>query len=420
MQCRSCSTEIKAPFLSLGKTPLSNSYVKKEDLNKPEPQFPLETFICPKCLLVQVDDFERPENIFNEDYAYFSSYSDSWLKHCENYATEMTSRLRLSAKSLVMEIASNDGYLLQYFKAKGISVLGIEPTKNTALVAQEKGIPTETVFFNTETAKKLKESGRAADLLLGNNVLAHVPGLNDFVGGLRHALKPTGTLTMEFPHLEKMIEGLQFDTIYHEHFCYYSLYVVKNLFFKHGLTVYDVQELPTHGGSLRVFARHNENATLKVQPIVEDIISREVKKGFTTVDFFNAFPKKVERVKKDLLEFLKTAKAEGKTVAGYGAPAKGKGEQPGDHQRGAEHHRLGEHALEDVREIFGGDRERLHGSSRNALPVRCRKTASRFGSSIATEVIRTPSCAAVSNRRGRTRLLSSTRRVSRPWSAERL
>ncbi|MDZ4662716.1 MAG: class I SAM-dependent methyltransferase [Pseudomonadota bacterium] len=323
MRCRSCKSEIKNPFLSLGKTPLSNSYLKKEDLNKPELEFPLETFVCPQCFLVQVDDFEQPENIFNEDYAYFSSYSDSWLKHCEEYASEMTTRLGLGAKSLVMEIASNDGYLLQYFKARGIPVLGIEPTKNTALVAQQKGIPTETIFFNTETALQLAKSQRSADLLLGNNVLAHVPQLNDFVSALKLALKPNGTLTMEFPHLEKMIEGLQFDTIYHEHFCYFSLFAVKNIFFKHGLTVYDVQELSTHGGSLRVFARHNENNALPVQTCVESIVQREIKKGFTSVEFFNDFPKKVERVKSDLLSFLKTAKSEGKKVVGYGAPAKG-------------------------------------------------------------------------------------------------
>ena len=253
--CRSCAAPLQHTFVNLGMSPLSNSYLSREDLGKMEPFYPLHALVCERCFLVQLEQFESPENIFSS-YAYFSSYSDSWLDHVRRYVDETSKRFALSAKSLVVEIASNDGYLLQYFKAKGVPVLGIEPAQNVAEVARKKGISTLTKFFGASVARELSAGGQSADLIVANNVLAHVPDLNDFVGGLKILLKPHGLITIEVPHLLRLIEGHQFDTIYHEHFSYFSLLALEGVFRKHGLTVFDVDQLSTHGGSLRLYIRH--------------------------------------------------------------------------------------------------------------------------------------------------------------------
>jgi 2-polyprenyl-3-methyl-5-hydroxy-6-metoxy-1,4-benzoquinol methylase len=301
-------------------SPLSNSFVPAERLNAMEPFYPLHAFVCETCFLVQLDEFESPEEIFT-DYVYFSSYSDSWLEHSRRYAAAMTQRLGLDSTSQVVEIASNDGYLLQFFAKSGIPVLGVEPAANVAAVATEKGIPTLVKFFGVETATGLCESGQRADLLLGNNVLAHVPDINDFVAGMTILLKPGGVITMEFPHLLKLIEFNQFDTIYHEHFSYLSLHSVERIFKAHGLQVFDVDELPTHGGSLRIYARHDHAEPVETN--IEVLRQAEQDAGIGLLSTYAAFGERVEATKRRLLEFLITAKAEGKSVAGYGAPAKG-------------------------------------------------------------------------------------------------
>jgi SAM-dependent methyltransferase len=318
--CRFCDTTLTHSFCDLGMSPLSNSFVSAERLNAMEPFYPLHAFVCEACFLVQLDEFESPEEIFS-DYVYFSSYSDSWLEHSRQYAEAMTQRLGLDATSQVVEIASNDGYLLQYFAKSGIPVLGVEPAANVATVATEKGIPTLVKFFGVETATELRESGRQADLLLGNNVLAHVPDINDFVAGMTILLKPGGVITMEFPHLLKLIEFNQFDTIYHEHFSYLSLHAVERIFKAHGLQVFDVDELPTHGGSLRIYARHDRAEPVETN--VEVLRQTEQDAGIDLLSTYAAFGKRVEATKRTLLEFLIKAKAEGKRIAGYGAPAKG-------------------------------------------------------------------------------------------------
>jgi SAM-dependent methyltransferase len=318
--CRFCDTTLTHSFCDLGMSPLSNSFVSAERLNAMEPFYPLHAFVCEACFLVQLDEFESPEEIFS-DYVYFSSYSDSWLEHSRQYAEAMTQRLGLDATSQVVEIASNDGYLLQYFAKSGIPVLGVEPAANVATVATEKGIPTLVKFFGVETATELRESGRQADLLLGNNVLAHVPDINDFVAGMTILLKPGGVITMEFPHLLKLIEFNQFDTIYHEHFSYLSLHAVERIFKAHGLQVFDVDELPTHGGSLRIYARHDRAEPVETN--VEVLRQTEQDAGIDLLSTYAAFGKRVEATKRTLLEFLIKAKAEGKSIAGYGAPAKG-------------------------------------------------------------------------------------------------
>lgn len=318
--CRFCDTTLTHSFCDLGMSPLSNSFVSAERLNAMEPFYPLHAFVCEACFLVQLDEFESPEEIFS-DYVYFSSYSDSWLEHSRQYAEAITQRLGLDATSQVVEIASNDGYLLQYFAKSGIPVLGVEPAANVATVATEKGIPTLVKFFGVETATELRESGRQADLLLGNNVLAHVPDINDFVAGMTILLKPGGVITMEFPHLLKLIEFNQFDTIYHEHFSYLSLHAVERIFKAHGLQVFDVDELPTHGGSLRIYARHDRAEPVETN--VEVLRQTEQDAGIDLLSTYAAFGKRVEATKRTLLEFLIKAKAEGKRIAGYGAPAKG-------------------------------------------------------------------------------------------------
>src|SRR4030042_1166318 len=280
MNCRFCKTELKHLFVSLGSLPLSNAFLTKEQLNKIEPFYPLNVYACSNCFLVQVEEFETPENIFS-DYAYFSSYSDTWLKHAKTYSEDMIRLFRLDRNSFVVEIASNDGYLLQYFSERGIPVLGIEPARNVAEVARKKGIPTETLFFGTETAKQLASEGKRADLLLGNNVLAHVPNLNDFVMGLKILLNPHGVITMEFPHLMRLMEETQFDTIYHEHFSYFSFLTVERIFHTHGLTLFDVEELSTHGGSLRIYARHIEDTSKPIDQRIFKLRVREEVAGFT-------------------------------------------------------------------------------------------------------------------------------------------
>ncbi len=322
MKCRFCSKDVKDLFVSLGASPLSNAFLQADRLQKMEAYYPLDVYVCRHCFLVQLDEFELAQNIFTDNYAYYSSFSNSWLDHCRRYVEKMIPQFNLDSSSQVVEVASNDGYLLQYFVEKGIPVLGIEPSANTAEVARQKGVATEVCFFNTATAKSLSQQGKSADLMLGNNVLAHVPNLNDFISALKILLKPHGVITMEFPHLEKLIEEVQFDTIYHEHFSYFSLSFVQMAFLKHGLRVFDVEELPTHGGSLRIYAAHAERDIL-VRPAVTEIVSRELQKGFSNSEFYQQFGKRVARVRNDLLKFLITCQEQGKSVVAYGAAAKG-------------------------------------------------------------------------------------------------
>jgi len=321
-KCRFCGTLLKETFVDLGMHPLSNAYIKPGKLNRMEPFYPLHAFVCSKCFLVQIEEFESPEAIFS-DYAYFSSYSDAWLKHCENYVESMIGRFGLNNSSKVIEIASNDGYLLQYFNKKKIPILGIEPAQNVAKVAREKGIPTEVKFFGVKTANELLSKGTQADLLLGNNVLAHVPDLNDFVAGMKIVLKKKGIITMEFPHLLCLMEKNQFDTIYHEHFSYFSFVVVESVFAKHGITLFDVEELATHGGSLRIYGCHDNNKEHLVSANVEDLKMREINLGLDKIDIYQGFSRKVNLIKCELLEFLIQAQKSGKSVVGYGAAAKG-------------------------------------------------------------------------------------------------
>jgi len=320
--CRFCGHPLRQSFVDLGMSPLANSYVEPEALQRMEPFFPLHVWVCEHCLLVQLPETESPEVIFS-DYAYFSSYSTSWLRHAESYVAAMVERFGLDQESQVVEIASNDGYLLQYFQQRGIPVLGIEPAGNVAQAAQERGIRTLVKFFNTKTAGELADEGLEADLLLGNNVLAHVPGLNDFVEGLKVALKPGGVVTMEFPHLMRLMAENQFDTIYHEHFSYFSLRTVLDVFRVRGLTIFDVEELPTHGGSIRIYARHTEDESKPVEPRVTELLDRERAAGFDDLDHYLSFGEQVRETKRKLLSFLVRLKNEGKSIAGYGAPAKG-------------------------------------------------------------------------------------------------
>ena len=322
-KCRFCATPLSNVQCDLGMSPLANSYVRFEDADSPEKLYPLKVWVCDRCLLSQLEEFESPDAIFS-DYLYFSSFSTSWVEHARRYCEMMMGRFEFDATSQIIEIASNDGYLLQHFKAKGIPVLGVEPAANVAKVAwEQKQIPSVVKFFGVQTARELVSDGKAADLLLGCNVLAHVPDINDFVGGLKIALKPTGVITFEFPHLLRLIENNQFDTIYHEHFSYLSLLAVEKIFAHHGLTLFDVEELPTHGGSLRIFARHTENASLAVIDSVEKMKEKETAFGLTRMATYTAFGDKVKATKRKLIEFLNEAKDAGKKVAAYGAAAKG-------------------------------------------------------------------------------------------------
>jgi len=323
MHCRFCQTPLRHLFVSLGSSPLSNAFLRAEDLHKMEPYYPLDAYVCENCLLVQLDEFEKPTDIFNSDYAYFSSYSESWLSHCRQYVDMAVKRFGLNEGSSVVEIASNDGYLLQYFKKYDIPVLGIEPAANTAAVALANGIPTEIAFFDRIYAENICRAGRQADLIIGNNVLAHNPNLNDFVGGLKLALKAGGVITMEFPHLVRLVEEVQFDTIYHEHFSYFSLLTVERIFRSHGLVIFDVEELSTHGGSLRIYAGHPEDPGRSVCARVDDLRTREMAAGYGNIDHYLSFHRRVQSLKRDLLQCLITLKREGKKIVGYGAPAKG-------------------------------------------------------------------------------------------------
>jgi 2-polyprenyl-3-methyl-5-hydroxy-6-metoxy-1,4-benzoquinol methylase len=321
--CRFCTANLTEVFADLGMSPLSNAFVPADRASQMEPFFPLTAYVCTECLLVQVPEFEAPENIFSATYAYFSSFSDTWLAHVKRYVEAMADRYAIGADSRVVEIASNDGYLLQYFVERGVPVLGVEPAANCAAAAEERGVKTLTAFFSAATARKLVDEGKAADLLLGNNVLAHVPDLNDFVEGLRVALKPRGVITMEFPHLLHLIEESQFDTIYHEHFSYFSFLAVQKIFAAHGLTIFDVEELPTHGGSLRIHAQRTDSGAQPLNGRVEALLEKEREAGMESLETYRAFAAGAQKVKRDLLRFLIDAKEQGKRVAGYGAPAKG-------------------------------------------------------------------------------------------------
>ena len=320
--CRFCGTKLRHTFVDLGMSPLCESFLTAEHLNEMEPFYPLHVHVCEKCFLVQLEAYVTPEHIFT-DYAYFSSYSDSWLAHAKNYTGQMIERFSIGANSFVVELASNDGYLLQYFAEKKVPVLGIEPAANVAAVAVRKGVPTLVKFFGRETARELADAGKQADLLLGNNVLAQVPDINDFVAGMKILLKPGGVITMEFPHLQRLMEENQFDTIYHEHFSYFSLLTAEKIFAAHGLTLFDVEELPTHGGSLRIFARHAEDTSKLVGPRVTGLRQREESAGYTRLETYSRFADQVKETKRKLLEFLIHAKRGGKKIAGYGAPGKG-------------------------------------------------------------------------------------------------
>ena len=320
--CRFCDTPLSDTFANLGMTPLSNSFVPADRTSSMEPFYPLHAYVCSSCRLVQLEEFESPEHIFG-DYLYFSSYSESWLRHAEAYAEKMTQRLGLGAGALVIEIASNDGYLLQYFQQRGVGVLGVEPAANVAAVAVEKGIPSEVAFFGVETATRLRKQGLAPDLMAANNVLAHVPDINDFVGGFAVLLAPEGVVTVEFPHLMRLIERSQFDTIYHEHFSYLSLHVVQRIFARHGLRVFDVEELSTHGGSLRVFACHDAAAKHAATGAVAQVLAAELAAGLEDDAVYRRFAAQVVEAKVSLLRFLIEARSEGKRVVAYGAPAKG-------------------------------------------------------------------------------------------------
>jgi len=322
IRCRFCGTPLKHTFADLGLSPFANSYLTKEQLYQMEPFYPLQVYVCETCFLVQLPVFQRPEEIFG-DYAYFSSYSDSWLQHAKSYTDMMVKRFSIDPDWMTVEIASNDGYLLQYFKGKGIPVLGIEPARNVAKAAQDAGVPTVDKFFGVQTAKELAAAGKNADLLIGNNVLAHVPDINDFVKGMKILLRPDGIITMEFPHLLRLVEENQFDTIYHEHFSYFSLIAVKKIFDTHGLTLFDVEELATHGGSLRIYARHSEDSSKPVCRAVPALIDRETRKDFTNLEYYLNFGDTLKNAKRNILQFMIGLKKEEKTIAGYGAPAKG-------------------------------------------------------------------------------------------------
>jgi len=303
-------------------SPLCQTHIAPDQLHEMEPFYPLHAYICSACFLVQLQEFVSPGDIFGE-YAYFSSYSTSWVEHARRYTEMAIRRFALGPRSKVVEIASNDGYLLQHFAASGVPVLGIEPAANVAKVAVERGVPTTVRFFGCETAASIATEHGKPDLLLGNNVLAHVPDLNDFVAGMKILLAPGGVITMEFPHLLRLMADNQFDTIYHEHFSYFSFVTVERIFARHGLTLFDVEELPTHGGSLRIFARHVENAALPVSAAAHELRRREIDDGFETLERYRGFEAQVRRTKNRLLGFLIDAKARGKTVVGYGAPGKG-------------------------------------------------------------------------------------------------
>lgn len=320
--CRFCESPLTHTFLDLGMSPLCESYLKAEQLNKMEPFYPLHVYVCERCFLVQLQEFVPPEEIFTE-YAYFSSYATSWVEHARQYTDMIIDRLGLSSQSFVVEIASNDGYLLQHFVQRGIPVLGIEPAANVAKAAITKGIPTLVKFFNDKTARGLAIEAKQADLIIGNNVLAQVPNLNEFVRGMKILLKPHGVITMEFPHLVKLMQENQFDTIYHEHFSYFSWIAVERIFAAHDLRLFDVEELTTHGGSLRIYACHEEDASKRLSTRAAALKQKELEAGLQRVETYASFTEQVKETKRKLLDFLIAAKRSGKSIAGYGAPGKG-------------------------------------------------------------------------------------------------
>jgi hypothetical protein len=320
--CRFCGATLRHTFVDLGMSPLCESFLTREQLNQMEPFYPLHAQVCDRCFLVQVEEYVGPERIFSE-YAYFSSFSTAWLAHAKSYVDMITSRLGLGAESYVVELGSNDGYLLRNFVAKGIPVLGVEPAANVAEAAVKQGVPTTTRLFGRETAGELAAERGRADLVIGNNVLAQVSDLNGFVAGMKILLKPQGVITMEFPHLLRLMDENQFDTIYHEHFSYFSFLTVERIFAKHGLTLFDVEELWTHGGSLRIYARHTGDDSRPLCPRVEQLLAREQAAGLNRLEKYALFTEQVQETKRRLLEFLIGAKREGKTVVGYGAPGKG-------------------------------------------------------------------------------------------------
>lgn len=320
--CRHCGASLRHTFVDLGMSPLCESYVSREDLNRVERFYPLHAYVCERCYLVQVDDYVSAEEIFTE-YAYFSSYADSWVEHMRRYAEMISARLGLSERSLVVEVGSNDGYLLRHFVDRRIPVLGIEPAANVAKVAIARGIPTLVRFFSEETARELAAAGKQADLICGANVLAQVPDPNDFISGMRVLLEPRGVVTIEFPHLLRLMEENQFDTIYHEHFSYFSFLSAETIFAAQGLTLFDVEELPTHGGSLRVYARHAADGTKPMSARARELRQRELDSGITRIETYTTFGERAKATKRKLLEFLIGAKNSGKVIVGYGAPGKG-------------------------------------------------------------------------------------------------
>ena len=323
MNCRGCGTLLNLPLIDLGTAPPSNAYLRPEQLEVAEQWVPLKVQVCQCCWLVQTEDYTSAESLFDADYAYFSSFSSTWLEHAERYVANMVERLGLNAESRVVEIAANDGYLLQYVAKRGIPCLGIEPTRSTAKAAREKGLEIRELFFGRETALQLVEDGWAADLMAANNVLAHVPDINDFLTGFAVLLKPQGVATFEFPHLLALMAGAQFDTLYHEHYSYLSLTAVQTLCERNGLEIFDVSHLPTHGGSLRVFVQRANGTRRPQQPAVQQALAAEMLAGVTQPGFYATLAPAAERIKHELLRFLLQAKAEGKRVVGYGAAAKG-------------------------------------------------------------------------------------------------
>ncbi len=321
-KCRFCGSRLRYVFVNLGLSPLANAYLKEDELSRDEKVFPLRVFVCGDCLLVQLEQWETPENIFGE-YAYFSSYSESWLNHARAYVLAMIDRFEIDRRSKVVEVASNDGYLLQYFVEKEIPVLGIEPAQNVAAIARSRGVPTRVEFFGESTARTLRREGMSADLLIGNNVLAHVPNLNDFVRGLRTVLSDRGVITMEFPHLIRLCEDCQIDTIYHEHFSYFSFTTVEKIFAAHSLMIFDVEELPTHGGSLRIFAQRVRTGSHPVTERVIELRKQEADAGFADLSTYLSFGERAKQIRQKLVDFLISAKQGGKRVVAYGAPAKG-------------------------------------------------------------------------------------------------
>lgn len=322
MKCRFCGTELKDVFIDMINSPASNSFLTFEQLNEPEIFYPLKVYTCPECLLVQIDEYKKSNEIFSNDYVYYSSYSKSWLEHSKRYVENMMNRFSFDQSSLIIEIASNDGYLLQYFQEKEIPVLGVEPTMNTAEVARKKGIESINDFFGVKLAEEMVKNGIKADLLIGNNVLPHVPDIVDFVKGMKKILKENGIITMEFPHLMNLVDNNLFDTIYHEHFSYLSFATTKRIFEAQGLEIFDVEEITTHGGSLRIYAKHSGNRR-QVSLSVNTLLQKEKDHGMNLMPYYKGFQEKALKAKMDLIEFLIDCKREGKKVAAYGAAAKG-------------------------------------------------------------------------------------------------